>query len=84
MPNGRVCDAFSTRSRRSPRARPGTRIRPALPGSVDSPLGRTGRAEGLAAVVAFALPGDAGFPSGTDLLVVGGVWAAMSTETGMT
>ena len=44
-----------------------------------TPLGRTGRADEVAAVVAFALSDDAGFLSGTDLLVDGGVCAAMST-----
>ncbi|MGV9744331.1 SDR family oxidoreductase [Rhodococcus zopfii] len=44
-----------------------------------TPLGRTGRADEVAAVVAFALSTDAGFLSGADLLVDGGVCAAMST-----
>ena len=42
-----------------------------------TPLGREGRADELAAVVAFLLSDDAGFVSGVDLLVDGGVCAAL-------
>ncbi|WP_405182926.1 SDR family oxidoreductase [Nocardia sp. NBC_01377] len=41
-----------------------------------TPLGRTGRPEELAAVVAFALSDEASFLNGVDLLVDGGVCAA--------
>jgi NAD(P)-dependent dehydrogenase (short-subunit alcohol dehydrogenase family) len=43
-----------------------------------TPLGRTGRAEEVAAVVAFALSDEAGFLTGIDLLVDGGVVAAVT------
>ncbi|MFZ2178825.1 MAG: SDR family oxidoreductase [Rhodococcus sp. (in: high G+C Gram-positive bacteria)] len=43
-----------------------------------TPLGRTGRAQELASVVAFLLSDDAGFVTGTDILVDGGVVAAVS------
>ena len=39
-----------------------------------TPLGRFGRAEEVAAVAAFVLSDDASFLSGIDLLVDGGVW----------
>ncbi|MET7770148.1 SDR family oxidoreductase [Nocardia sp. NPDC005366] len=42
-----------------------------------TPVGRTGRPEELAAVVAFALSDEASFLSGVDLLVDGGVCAAV-------
>jgi NAD(P)-dependent dehydrogenase (short-subunit alcohol dehydrogenase family) len=42
-----------------------------------TPLGRTGRPEELAAVVAFLLSDEASFLTGTDLLVDGGVCAAL-------
>jgi NAD(P)-dependent dehydrogenase (short-subunit alcohol dehydrogenase family) len=42
-----------------------------------TPLGRSGRPEEVAAVVAFALSDDAGFLNGVDLLVDGGVCAAV-------
>lgn len=41
-----------------------------------TPLGRTGRPEEVAAVVAFALSDDASFLNGIDLLVDGGICAA--------
>jgi NAD(P)-dependent dehydrogenase (short-subunit alcohol dehydrogenase family) len=43
-----------------------------------TPLGREGRPEEIAAVVAFALSDEASFLTGTDLLVDGGVCAALS------
>jgi len=46
-----------------------------------TPLGRTGRAEELAAVVAFLLSDEAGFVNGTDVLVDGGVCAASSVRS---
>ncbi|PXY33281.1 short-chain dehydrogenase [Prauserella coralliicola] len=42
-----------------------------------TPLGRKGRPEDVAAVVAFALSDEAAFLTGTDLLVDGGVCAAL-------
>jgi NAD(P)-dependent dehydrogenase (short-subunit alcohol dehydrogenase family) len=42
-----------------------------------TPLGRMGRADELAAVVAFLLSDEASFLSGTDVLVDGGVCAAL-------
>jgi NAD(P)-dependent dehydrogenase (short-subunit alcohol dehydrogenase family) len=42
-----------------------------------TPLGRTGRAEEVAAVAGFALSAEAGFLTGIDILVDGGVWAAV-------
>jgi NAD(P)-dependent dehydrogenase (short-subunit alcohol dehydrogenase family) len=42
-----------------------------------TPLGREGRPEEVAAVVAFALSAEAGFLSGIDLLVDGGLCAAV-------
>ncbi|KLL95360.1 hypothetical protein NJ76_27465 [Rhodococcus sp. IITR03] len=44
-----------------------------------TPLGRTGRAEELAAVVAFLLPDEASFVNGTDVLVDGGVVASLAS-----
>ena len=43
-----------------------------------TPLGREGRAEELAAAVAFLLSDEASFLTGTDLLVDGGVCAALA------
>jgi NAD(P)-dependent dehydrogenase (short-subunit alcohol dehydrogenase family) len=42
-----------------------------------TPLGRFGRAEEVAAVAAFVLTDDASFLSGIDILVDGGVLAAV-------
>jgi NAD(P)-dependent dehydrogenase (short-subunit alcohol dehydrogenase family) len=42
-----------------------------------TPLGRTGRSEDVAGVVAFMLSDDAGFLNGIDILVDGGVVAAV-------
>jgi NAD(P)-dependent dehydrogenase (short-subunit alcohol dehydrogenase family) len=42
-----------------------------------TPLGRVGRAEELAAVVAFLLSEEASFLTGVDVLVDGGVCAAL-------
>ena len=44
-----------------------------------SPTGRIGTPHDIAAAVAFLVGPDAGFITGTDLLVDGGVVAAMST-----
>ncbi|MBH0123528.1 SDR family oxidoreductase [Rhodococcus sp. CX] len=64
----------------TPQGRQEAEHNPRMGGFVQqTPLGRTGRADEVAAVVAFALSDDAGFLSGTDLLVDGGVCAAMST-----
>jgi NAD(P)-dependent dehydrogenase (short-subunit alcohol dehydrogenase family) len=46
-----------------------------------TPLGRLGRADEVAAVVAFMLSDDASFLSGVDVLVDGGVCAAMLGPT---
>lgn len=46
-----------------------------------TPLGREGRAEEVAAVAAFLLSDDAAFVSGIDVLVDGGVCAAVSMST---
>jgi NAD(P)-dependent dehydrogenase (short-subunit alcohol dehydrogenase family) len=45
-----------------------------------TPLGRQGRAEEVAAVVAFLLSAEASFVNGTDVLVDGGVCAAVSRQ----
>ncbi|MBF4479907.1 NAD(P)-dependent dehydrogenase, short-chain alcohol dehydrogenase family [Rhodococcus rhodochrous J3] len=44
-----------------------------------TPLGRTGRAEELAAVVTFLLSDEASFVNGTDVLVDGGVVASLTS-----
>lgn len=44
-----------------------------------TPLGRTGRSEELASVAAFILSDDASFLNGIDILVDGGVIAALTT-----
>jgi NAD(P)-dependent dehydrogenase (short-subunit alcohol dehydrogenase family) len=44
-----------------------------------TPLDRLGRADDVAAVVAFLVSDDAGFVTGTDVLVDGGVCAAIKT-----
>ncbi|WP_257036681.1 SDR family oxidoreductase [Streptomyces sp. OV198] len=49
-----------------------------------TPLGRQGRSEDVAAAVAFLLSSEAGFLSGIDLLVDGGVCAAVRTQVGRT
>ncbi|MFI1044718.1 SDR family oxidoreductase [Streptomyces griseoruber] len=47
---------------------------------LSTPLGRTGRYEEVAAVAAFLLSDEASFVSGVDLVVDGGLCAAMSDE----
>lgn len=42
-----------------------------------TPLGRTGRSEEIASVVAFMLSDESSFLSGVDILVDGGVYAAV-------
>ncbi|WP_262402270.1 SDR family oxidoreductase [Actinomadura sp. CNU-125] len=46
-----------------------------------TPVGRSGRPEDVAAVVGFLLSDDAAFVTGTDVLVDGGVCAAVHTAT---
>ncbi|SEG75280.1 NAD(P)-dependent dehydrogenase, short-chain alcohol dehydrogenase family [Thermomonospora echinospora] len=45
-----------------------------------TPLGRAGRPEEVAAVVAFLLSAEAGFLTGTDILIDGGVCAAVHRQ----
>ncbi|MEU9456168.1 SDR family oxidoreductase [Streptomyces sp. NPDC048277] len=45
-----------------------------------TPLGRTGRCEEAAAVAAFLLSDGASFVSGADIVVDGGLWAAVRDE----
>jgi NAD(P)-dependent dehydrogenase (short-subunit alcohol dehydrogenase family) len=47
-----------------------------------TPLGRVGRAEDVAAAVAFLLSDEAAFVSGIDVLVDGGVCAAVRERAG--
>ncbi|XVQ14811.1 SDR family oxidoreductase [Spirillospora sp. CA-255316] len=47
-----------------------------------TPLGRRGRPEEVAAVVGFLLSAEAGFMNGTDVLIDGGVCAAVHTQAG--
>ena len=46
-----------------------------------TPLGRTGQAAEVAAVVAFLLSDQATFVSGIDVLVDGGVYAALQNPS---
>ncbi|MEV6539404.1 SDR family oxidoreductase [Streptomyces sp. NPDC051665] len=56
---------------------------PAMAALVEqTPLGRVGRAEDVAAAVAFLLSDEAAFVSGIDVLVDGGVCAAVRERTG--
>lgn len=48
-----------------------------------TPLGRTGGAEEVAAVVSFMLSDEASFLNGTDILVDGGICAAVHTSGGL-
>ena len=48
-----------------------------------TPLGRTGTAEEVAAVVSFLLSDEASFLNGTDILVDGGICAAVHTSGGL-
>lgn len=45
-----------------------------------TPLGRTGRPEEVAAVVGFVLSAEASFLSGVDILIDGGVCAAVASR----
>ncbi|WP_460062999.1 SDR family oxidoreductase [Streptomyces sp. YKOK-I1] len=45
-----------------------------------TPLGRTGRCEEVAAVAAFLLSDEASFVNGVDIVVDGGLWAAIQDE----
>ena len=61
----------------------GLSAQPAMAALVEqTPLGRVGRAEDVAAAVAFLLSDEAAFVSGIDVLVDGGVCAAVRERTG--
>ncbi|MFJ9626517.1 SDR family oxidoreductase [Streptomyces sp. NPDC101175] len=62
----------------TPQGRQEASAQPAMAALVErTPLGRTGRAEEVAAAVAFLLSDEAAFISGIDVLVDGGVCAAV-------
>lgn len=66
----------------TPQGRQEAEAQPAMTMMLEhTPLGRFGTAEELAAVVAFALSDEASFLTGTDLLVDGGVCAAIEGLT---
>ena len=63
----------------TPQGRQEAESRPSMQRLVDmTPLGRTGRSEEVAAVVAFLLSDQASFVNGIDVLVDGGVCAALT------
>ena len=45
-----------------------------------TPLGRAGQSDEVAAVVGFLLSTEASFPTGTDILIDGGVCAAVHSQ----
>lgn len=74
---GRIC-SISPGMIDTPQGRQEAEAQPAMTMMLEhTPLGRFGAAEELAAVVAFALSDEASFLTGTDLLVDGGVCAAI-------
>jgi NAD(P)-dependent dehydrogenase (short-subunit alcohol dehydrogenase family) len=63
----------------TPQGRQEAENHPSMQRLVDmTPLGRTGRSEEVAAVVAFLLSDQASFVNGIDVLVDGGVYAALT------
>lgn len=67
----------------TPQGRQEAAAQPAMTALVErTPLGRMGRAEDVAAAVAFLLSDEAAFVSGIDLLVDGGVCAAVGERAG--
>ncbi|MER6158208.1 SDR family oxidoreductase [Streptomyces sp. NPDC001868] len=62
----------------TPQGRQEATNHPSMQRLIDAtPLGRTGRSEEIASVVAFLLSDEASFLSGVDILVDGGVYAAV-------
>ena len=67
----------------TPQGRQEASAQPAMAALVEqTPLGRVGRAEDVAAAVAFLLSDEAAFVSGIDVLVDGGVCAAVRERAG--
>jgi NAD(P)-dependent dehydrogenase (short-subunit alcohol dehydrogenase family) len=65
----------------TPQGRQEAEVHPSMARLVrQTPVGRMGRPEELAAVTAFLLSDEASFLTGIDVLVDGGVYAALSTQ----